>query len=73
MSISLLCLLHMCLRLFLFYVQCDSDRTILSGWRRVAFVEEFFDILSKVHYLDTGHIGTKKTVTEVMHVVVVPA
>ena len=47
------------------YVQNPNDPTILSDWRRVAFVEDFFDILNKVHCKEKGHIGEKKTVIEV--------
>jgi len=42
-----------------------NNPTVLSGWRRVAFVEEFFDILTEVHCKEKGHIGSKKTVREV--------
>ena len=49
----------------LFYIQNENDPTILSGWRRVVPVEEFFDIISEVHCNEKGHIGSKKTVTEV--------
>ena len=38
----------------------------LSNWRRVAFVEEFFEILKEVHCREKGHIAEKKTVTEVI-------
>ena len=47
------------------YVQNPNDPTILSDWRRVAFVEDFYDILKEVHCQEKGHIGEKKTVIEV--------
>lgn len=43
----------------------ENDPTILSGWRRVVPVEEFFDIISEVHCKEKGHVGSKKTNTEV--------
>ena len=45
-----------------------NDPTILSEWRRVAFVENFFDILTDIHCCkEKGHIGTKKTLAEVLY------
>ncbi len=38
---------------------------MLSEWRRVAFVEDFFSIFEEVHCREKGHIGQKKTKTEV--------
>ena len=46
-------------------LKSENDPTILSGWRRVVPVEEFFDIISEVDFNEKGHIGSKKTVTEV--------
>ena len=47
------------------FVQNQNDPTILHDSRRVAFVEEFYDILEEMHCREKGHIGEKKTVTEV--------
>ena len=47
--------------------QNPNDPTILSEWRRVAFVENFFDILTDIHCKEKGHIGTKKTLAEVLY------
>ncbi|KAL5500264.1 hypothetical protein EMCRGX_G011791 [Ephydatia muelleri] len=33
----------------------------MKGYRRVAFVEEFWDILKKIHNSDGLHAGVKKT------------
>ena len=46
-------------------LQNDNDPTILSGWQCEVPVEEFFDVISEVHCRGKGHIGSKKTVTEV--------
>ena len=51
--------------ILLLLIQNENDPTILSGWRRVVPVEEFFEIISEVHCNEKGHIGSKKTVTEV--------
>ncbi len=40
--------------------------TILAGWRRVAYVENFFDVIKQIHSAEKGHIGSKKTIEEVM-------
>lgn len=38
----------------------------LSVWRRVAFVEEFFDIISCYHSSSSkGHLSAKRTLLEV--------
>ena len=47
------------------HLQNPNDPTILGNWRRVAFVEEFFDIIQEIHCREKGHIGSKKTVEEV--------
>ncbi len=44
-----------------FLMQNPNDPTMLSEWRRVAFVENFFGILEEVHCREKGHIGQKKT------------
>lgn len=46
-------------------LQNPNDPTILAKWRRVAFVEDFFEILKEVHCKEKGHVGSKKTVEEV--------
>ena len=48
------------------HLQNPNDSTILSGWRRVGYVEDFFDVLREVHCVEKGHIGTKKTAIEVI-------
>ena len=30
-------------------LQNQNDTTILSGWRKVAFVENFYTVISEVH------------------------
>ena len=47
--------------------QNPNDPTIISEWRRVAFVENFFDILTEIHCKEKEHIGTKKTLAEVLY------
>ena len=47
-------------------MQNENDPSILSNWRRVALVEEFFEILKEAHCHEKSHIGEKKTVTEVI-------
>lgn len=48
-------------------LQNPNDPTILASWRRVAFVDEFFDIIKEVHCREKGHVGSKKTVEEVFN------
>ena len=48
-----------------YILQNPNDTTILSGWRRIAFVEGFCDVIHEVHATSIGHIGTKKTIAEV--------
>ena len=50
---------------FFFSVQDSSDTTVLSRFRRVAYVEDFYDILHRVHCQERGHVGYKKTLAEV--------
>ena len=38
----------------------------MSGYRRVAVAEEFFEILKQVHNKDCLHAGLKKTYARVM-------
>ena len=45
-------------------LQDVNNPTILSEWRWVAFIEEFFDILTDIHCKEKGHIGSKKTLAE---------
>ena len=42
-----------------------NDTTVMAKWRRVAFIDEFFDIIEEVHCRLKGHIGSKKTIQEV--------
>ena len=51
--------LHACLS-----PQNPNDPTILASWRRVAFVEEFFDIIKEVHCKKRPH-WEQETVKEV--------
>ena len=46
-------------------MQSPTDTTVLGNWRCVAFVEDFFDILDRVHAKEKGHVGVKKTIVEV--------
>ena len=46
-------------------MQNENDPTFKSQWRRVAFVEDFYDILTQIHCQEKGHIGEKKTAMEV--------
>ena len=48
-----------------FTIQDSSDTTVLSHVRRVAYVEDFYDILHRVHCQERGHVGYKKTLAEV--------
>ena len=41
-------------------IQDCSDTTVLSHVRRVAYVEDFFEILHRVHCQERGHVGYKK-------------
>lgn len=47
------------------YSQDENDPTLLGSFRRVAFVEDFFDILHRVHAQEKGHLGYKKTLASV--------
>ena len=42
-------------------MQSQNDRTMMKGYRRVAFVEEFCDILKQIHNNEGLHAGVKKT------------
>ena len=44
--------------------QNTNDTTVMAKWRRVAFIDEFFDIIEEAHR-QKGHIGCKKTIQEV--------
>ena len=50
---------------FFFSVQDFSDTTVLSHFRRVAYVEDFYYILHRVHCQERGHVGYKKSLAEV--------
>ena len=41
------------------FLQSQNDRTLMKGYRRVAFVEEFRDILKQIHNNDGLHAGVK--------------
>ena len=46
---------------FLFYLkQNDNDKTIFGHYRVVAMVEKLYDILERIHSLESGHVGYKK-------------
>ena len=45
--------------------QNTNDTTVMAKWRRVAFIDEFFDIIEEVHCRQKGHIGSNKTIQEV--------
>ena len=45
--------------------QNTNDTTVMAKWRRVAIIDEFFDIIEEVHCRQKGHIGSKKTIQEV--------
>lgn len=45
--------------------QNENDRTMMRGYRRVAVVEEFSEILSQIHNKDCLHAGMKKTFARV--------
>ena len=42
-------------------LQNENDRTMMSGYRKVAILEDFFDILQQVHGKDCLHTKWKKT------------
>lgn len=47
------------------FFQNENDRTMMSGYRKVAVVEEFSQILQQVHNKDCLHAGFKKTYARV--------
>ena len=47
------------------FLQSQNDRTLMKGYRRVAFVEEFWDILKQIHNNNGLHAGVKKTFARV--------
>ena len=54
---------------FSFYLkQNDNDKTIFGHYRVVAIVEKFYDILERIHSLESGHVEYKKTLAESMSV-----
>ena len=58
---------HMiCSILYMLNSQNTNDTTVMAKWRRVAFIDEFFDIIEEVHCRQKGHIGSKKTIQEVI-------
>ncbi len=42
-------------------MQVKNDRTMMKNYRRVAIVEEFWNILKQIHDRDCIHAGIKKT------------
>ena len=55
--------------MFSFYLkQNDNDKTIFGHYRMVAMVEKFYDILERIHSLESGNVGYKKTLAESMSV-----
>ena len=52
------CLNGGCIQLIIsFYL---TDKTIFGHYRVVAMVEKFYDILERIHSLESGHVGYKK-------------
>ena len=47
------------------FFQDDNDCIILGSFHRGAYVEDFWDILHRVHYAEKPHLGYKKTLAEV--------
>ena len=44
----------------------ESDPTAVVQWKKVAAVEEFFDLISTHHVQEDGsHVGIKKTLSKV--------
>eukprot|EP00731_Ephydatia_muelleri_P013704 Em0007g1014a len=43
----------------------DNDKTIFGHYHVVAMVEKFYDILERIHSLESGHVGYKKSLAEV--------
>ena len=41
--------------------------TMFGHYRVVATVEKFYNILERIHSLENGHVGYKKTLVEVKH------
>ena len=59
-----LCWRATCTTIICLSLQNPNYPTILASWRRVAFVDEFFDT-KNIHCKEKGHVGSKKTVEEV--------
>ena len=58
MKLAIVCsLLISHYRLLLLLLQNENDPTILSGWRHVVPVEEFFDILNVYLVYTYVHVG----------------
>lgn len=55
-----------CILAHYFTLQNANDRTMLKGFRRVAVVEDFYDILQQIHDKDCLHAGSKKTFARVI-------
>ncbi|KAL5503358.1 hypothetical protein EMCRGX_G010290 [Ephydatia muelleri] len=43
----------------------ENDKTIFGHYRVVAMVEKFYDILERIHSLESGHVDYKKTLAEI--------
>ena len=50
------------------YLGQEWPSTLLGSFRCEAFVEDFFDILHRVHAQQQGHLGYKKTLAEVWNI-----
>ena len=70
-TVTCTCTTHAChatymyFRIYVLHSQNTNDTTVMVKWRRVAFIDEFFDIIEEVHCRQKGHIGSKKTIQEV--------
>ena len=42
-------------------MQDKNDTTLLGRFRRVAYIEDFYDILCRIHTVERCHMGYKKT------------
>lgn len=48
-------------------LQNANDTTMFGHYRVVATVEKFYNILERIHSLENGHVGYKKTLAEVKY------
>lgn len=49
----------------LFFIKKVEDNSVLGQYRRIAYVEEFYQIIGDVHEKDLLHAGYKKTFDKV--------